>query len=349
MLCYSCDFLKKVHKLMLTDRPRQEAYRDAILSNRSLFAGKTVLDVGAGTGILSIFCAQAGAAKVYAVEASKIAEIAREIVKENGFETVIQVHQTKIEDFTLDGDQPQIDIIVSEWMGFYLLHEGMLDSVLYARDKFLKPSGSMFPQNASIFVAPCAVPSVFDAWESHDGVHMQAFGAALRAQKSLKPEVMVLSAENLLHEGIVMSWLDLNEVTIEDLNELIFNEVIVVQRSGRYQGICIWFDVDFPTNNDGTTVTLSTAPSFEPTHWKQTIILLPDQYQEYVEANEAIAFSLTMKRNEENPRQYKLEVTIMDPNEVEHSLPCECNFTKCILIKEHLKLSENIDNISESV
>lgn len=334
---------------MLTDRPRQEAYREAILSNRSLFAGKTVLDVGAGTGILSIFCAQAGAAKVYAVEASKIAEIAREIVKENGFETVIQVHQTKIEDFTLNGDQPQIDIIVSEWMGFYLLHEGMLDSVLYARDKFLKPSGSMFPQNASIFVAPCAVPSVFDAWESHDGVHMQAFGAALRAQKSLKPEVMVLSAENLLHEGIVMSWLDLNEVTIEDLNELIFNEVIVVQRSGRYQGICIWFDVDFPTNNDGTTVTLSTAPSFEPTHWKQTIILLPDQYQEYVEANEAIAFSLTMKRNEENPRQYKLEVTIMDPNEVEHSLPCECNFTKCILIKEHLKLSENIDNISESV
>lgn len=334
---------------MLTDRPRQEAYREAILSNRSLFAGKTVLDVGAGTGILSIFCAQAGAAKVYAVEASKIAEIAREIVKENGFETVIQVHQTKIEDFTLDGDQPQIDIIVSEWMGFYLLHEGMLDSVLYARDKFLKPSGSMFPQNASIFVAPCAVPSVFDAWESHDGVHMQAFGAALRAQKSLKPEVMVLSAENLLHEGIVMSWLDLNEVTIEDLNELIFNEVIVVQRSGRYQGICIWFDVDFPTNNDGTTVTLSTAPSFEPTHWKQTIILLPDQYQEYVEANEAIAFSLNMKRNEENPRQYKLEVTIMDPNEVEHSLPCECNFTKCILIKEHLKLSENIDNISESV
>ena len=49
---------------MLTDRPRQEAYREAILSNASLFAGKTVLDVGAGTGILSIFCAQAGAAKV---------------------------------------------------------------------------------------------------------------------------------------------------------------------------------------------------------------------------------------------------------------------------------------------
>lgn len=136
---------------MLTDRPRQEAYRDAILSNRSLFVGKTVLDVGAGTGILSIFCAQAGAAKVYAIEASKIAELARETVKENGFDNVIEVQQTKIEDFKFnEEDQRQVDIIVSEWMGFYLLHEGMLDSVLYARDKFLKPTGSMFPQNASI-------------------------------------------------------------------------------------------------------------------------------------------------------------------------------------------------------
>lgn len=136
---------------MLTDRPRQEAYRDAILSNSSLFVGKTVLDVGAGTGILSIFCAQAGAAKVYAIEASRIADLARETVKENGFDNIIEVHQTKIEDFTFnEEDQRQVDIIVSEWMGFYLLHEGMLDSVLYARDKFLKPTGSMFPQNASI-------------------------------------------------------------------------------------------------------------------------------------------------------------------------------------------------------
>lgn len=335
---------------MLTDRPRQEAYRDAILSNRSLFAGKTVLDVGAGSGILSIFCAQAGASKVYAIEASKMANLAREIVKENGFENVIEVHQTKIEDFQLEGeDQRQIDIIVSEWMGFYLLHEGMLDSVLFARDKFLKSSGSMFPQNASIYVAPCAVPSLFDAWDVHDGVQMQAFGAALRAQKALKPEIMVIPPKDLLHEGAVMAWFDLNEVTLEDLNEFVFNEVIVVQNPGRYQGICIWFEVTFPTNDDGETVTLSTAPTADPTHWKQTIILLPDQYQEVIEPQEPIAFNLLMKRNEENQRQYKIEVTILDPNETEHPLPCDCNLTKCILVKEHLKLNEIQDIVPDLV
>lgn len=335
---------------MLTDRPRQDAYRDAISSNHSIFAGKTVLDVGAGTGILSIFCAQAGAAKVYAIEASKMADLARKVVKENGFENVIEVHQTKIEDFQLnDDDQRQVDIIVSEWMGFYLLHEGMLDSVLFARDKFLKPTGSMFPQNASIYIAPCAVPSLFDAWNVHDGVQMQAFGAALRAQKSLKPEIMVLRPEDLLHEGVVMAWFDLNEVTLDDLNEFIFNEVIVVQTPGRYQGICLWFEVTFPTNDDGDTVTLSTAPSAEPTHWKQTIILLPDQYQEAIEPHEPVAFNLLMKRNEENQRLYKIEVTILDQNDVEHPVPCDCNLTKCILVKEHLKLSGVYDIAPELV
>lgn len=49
----------------------------------------------------------------------------------------------------------KVDIIVSEWMGFYLLHEGMLDDVLLGRDKFLKPNGLMFPESAIMWTAPC--------------------------------------------------------------------------------------------------------------------------------------------------------------------------------------------------
>lgn len=59
-------------------------------------------------------------------------------------------------------DQRHIDIIVSECMGFYLMHEAMLGSVLFARDKFLKQTGTMFPQNAAISVAACAVLSLVD-------------------------------------------------------------------------------------------------------------------------------------------------------------------------------------------
>lgn len=76
---------------MLEDEPRTDAYRRAILNNKTYFKDKVVMDVGCGTGILSIFCAQAGAKKVYAVDASNLAQLAKEIVKENGFENVIEV------------------------------------------------------------------------------------------------------------------------------------------------------------------------------------------------------------------------------------------------------------------
>jgi len=49
------------------------------------------MDVGAGSGILSLFAAQAGARKVYAVEASNMALSAKKLVKANGFENVIEV------------------------------------------------------------------------------------------------------------------------------------------------------------------------------------------------------------------------------------------------------------------
>lgn len=65
-----------------------------------------------------------------------------------------QVIQNEVENVILANNE-KVDIIVSEWMGFYLLHEGMLDSVLVARDKFLKEDGQMFPETAAIYIAPC--------------------------------------------------------------------------------------------------------------------------------------------------------------------------------------------------
>jgi type I protein arginine methyltransferase len=52
---------------MLKDRVRTMAYRDAIMNNAHLFKDKVVLDVGCGTGILSMFAAKAGAKQVFGV------------------------------------------------------------------------------------------------------------------------------------------------------------------------------------------------------------------------------------------------------------------------------------------
>jgi protein arginine N-methyltransferase 1 len=136
---------------MLKDSVRTLAYQRAIENNKDNFKDKIVLDIGAGTGILSIFAARSGAKHVYAIENAEIALFAREIIKKNGFEDKITVIKGKMEEVTLPVEK--VDIIISEWMGYFLLYESMLDSVLWARDKYLAKDGKMLPDRAQIYVA----------------------------------------------------------------------------------------------------------------------------------------------------------------------------------------------------
>ena len=82
---------------------------------------------------------------------SGIVEQAREIVKKNGFEDKVTLIRGKIEEITLP--VPKVDIIISEWMGYCLFYESMLDSVLFARDKWLLDDGLMFPDIVTFHVA----------------------------------------------------------------------------------------------------------------------------------------------------------------------------------------------------
>lgn len=74
---------------MLTDRVRTSTYATFILSNPTLFRGAVVMDVGCGTGILTLLAARAGAKRVFAVEASKIADKAEANIKASGYGDVI--------------------------------------------------------------------------------------------------------------------------------------------------------------------------------------------------------------------------------------------------------------------
>jgi type I protein arginine methyltransferase len=79
----------EIHAVMIQDKVRTSTYASFILTNPSIFRDAVVLDVGCGTGILSLFAARGGAKRVFAVDASDIANKAEKIVKTNGLDDVI--------------------------------------------------------------------------------------------------------------------------------------------------------------------------------------------------------------------------------------------------------------------
>lgn len=97
------------------------------------------------------FAVKAGAKHVIGVDMSSIIEKARQIVAVNGMADKITLLQGKMEEVELPF--PKVDIIISEWMGYFLLYESMLDTVLYARDRYLAPGGKIFPDKATIYLA----------------------------------------------------------------------------------------------------------------------------------------------------------------------------------------------------
>ena len=138
-----------IHAEMILDAVRTDSYRAALLSNPSVVKGKVVLDIGCGTSILAMFAAQAGARHVYAVDNSSIAVLAQQIVARNSLADKVTVLRCKAEDVVLP--EPAA-LIVSEWMGYALLFEAMLDSVIAVRDKHLRPDGHVFPDKAALYI-----------------------------------------------------------------------------------------------------------------------------------------------------------------------------------------------------
>ncbi|KAL3829819.1 hypothetical protein ACJIZ3_018621 [Penstemon smallii] len=203
-----------IHRDMISDKVRTDAYRQALLENPSLLKSAVVMDVGCGTGILSLFAAQAGASRVFAVEASeKMAAVATQIAKDNNLlrngssgegsqhNGVIEVVQGMIEELeNADRIQPHsVDVLVSEWMGYCLLYESMLSSVLFARDRWLKPGGAVLPDTATMFVAGFGRGGAsISFWENVYGFNMSCIGREVDDNAAGIPIVDVIDSCNIV-------------------------------------------------------------------------------------------------------------------------------------------------------
>ncbi|KAI8986156.1 S-adenosyl-L-methionine-dependent methyltransferase [Trametes punicea] len=236
-----------IHAVMIQDKVRTATYAKFILSNPDVFRDAIVMDVGCGTGILSLFAAKAGAKRVFAIDASDIAEKAAQIVKDNELDNVITVIRGKVEDIKLPEGYDHVDIIVSEWMGYALLYESMLDSVLHARDRFLKPDGGvMAPSQCKMMFALCEAGELF---KERIGFWSDVYGFDLSAMaKDVYDEAVVdvVGSETVLSEPVVVKDLYLGTITSKQLDfSTPFTLVSIAERRTKIHAFVLYFDVFF--------------------------------------------------------------------------------------------------------
>ncbi|CAN1813564.1 Probable protein arginine N-methyltransferase 3 [Linum perenne] len=279
-----------IHRDMISDKVRTDSYRRALVENPSLMKGAVVMDVGCGTGILSLFAAQGGASRVIAVEASeKMASVATQIAKENnllrteseGNSTgVMEVVQSMVEelDKSVKIEPHSLDVLVSEWMGYCLLYETMLGSVLYARDKWLKPGGAILPDTATMYVAGVGRSCTsLPFWEDVYGFNMSCVGNELVRDAARIPLVDVVQESDLVTRASVLQQFDLATMKPNDVDFTAAVELEPKESSKPTScyGIVLWFDTGFTSRFcKEAPALLSTSPYTPKTHWCQTLLTL---------------------------------------------------------------------------
>ncbi|XP_047987741.1 protein arginine N-methyltransferase 1 [Leguminivora glycinivorella] len=290
-----------IHYDMLSDKVRTESYRNAILNNKETMKDKIVLDLGCGTGILSMFSATAGAKKVYALDQSEVVYHAMDIIRENNLHETIKVVKGRLENTKLD---EKVDIIVSEWMGYFLLFEGMLDSVIYARENCLKPGGLLLPNRCNIsLVASGDVDThkkLIEFWSDVYGYKMNC----------MKPEVVreasidVVGSKNIISEPCVVKDIDINTCNT-DVMDFTSSFKLPITKDGSLTSLVGYFDTFFDLPNK---VSFSTGPHTMATHWKQTVFYFRDCKE--VKQGDVIEGTIMCNRQKTDVRALSIQIDI---------------------------------------
>jgi precorrin-6B methylase 2 len=254
-----------VHIRMLNDEGRTQNYIEAI--RQTVKPGDVVMDLGSGTGVLAVAAAQAGASRVYAIEAGEMAAIAQRLAETNGVGNIVRVVRGR----SSRVDLPEKgDVLVTETLGSHPFQEELLASVCDARKRFLKPDARIIPGCIRVKAALSTVSEEFlngrlfrepqlDYWKESYGIDFGSLADANPSLDSTKVTIQNASQWTFGPESV------LTEV---DLHQL---EDVRLQMSARLEGhateacrgIVVWFEADL-----GKSFEITTDPS-------QSIVGLP--------------------------------------------------------------------------
>lgn len=145
------------HRELLADQTRTNAFREAIA--RVVRPGDVVVDLGCGSGILSFFACQAGAARVYAIDQTHAADVASLLARHLGMSDRITVLHGEAKTLELP---ERADVLLTETLGVAGLDEGIAGIVADARRRFLKPGARIVPRRVGVSIVPVELDQLYE-------------------------------------------------------------------------------------------------------------------------------------------------------------------------------------------
>ena len=253
-----------------------------------------------------MLAAKAGAAKVIGVDVSAIADQAKLIVMENDLSEVVTIIRGRMEEVELPEDIIEVDVIISEWMGSCLFHNSMLDTVIYARDKWLASSGLMFPDLCTLYI--CGVQNTLSKteklnyWDNVYGYKMSCIKRSIIREPVLTTDV---TSGAVVTTSCLIKEVDIQTCRKQELNICSPFHLEVI-RKDYVEALMVYFDVTFTGCKQ--TIRLSTSPFTQPTHWKQTVFYLQDYMT--AQQGEEITGTFTMWSNGRNYSDLDIEIRV---------------------------------------
>jgi len=255
------------HFPMINDKARNVAFQKAI--EQVVQSGDDVLDVGAGSGLLSMIAVKAGAEFVTSCELNDIvAKKATDIISKNGFSSKISVIGKRSDMLEIGVDIPQrAKVLISETLDSSLIGEGWLSIVDHARTNLLQENPQIIPKSA------CVYASLLRSEDIHELNHVStACGFDVSdfnefSTNTFFPVRLNHFDHTFASEPVIIA--DLNFIT-DDLSPETQNLDFIATTSGLIHGFVFWFN---STLCDG--VLFSNKPGTE-SHWKQAVQTLSE-------------------------------------------------------------------------
>ncbi|EEA08159.1 uncharacterized protein CMU_011070 [Cryptosporidium muris RN66] len=339
-----------IHREMILDEVRTNSYFNFItnpINSKFYFKDKIILDIGTGTGVLSIFAAKSGAKCIAAIDAAEnILEKAKVIAQKNGLCNKINFIYGKLEnlDLYINGNEVvgvckeskppdkyqkfKCDVIISEWMGYCLLYESMLYTILNARDKYLNSMGYIFPSSVCLQICPADYHKMIDEcivpWNNklYD-LDLKELTPSLQSLTG-SPIVEIVPVELLrCSEMTNLTKIDIKTITVNELLSLRqpFKINIVPKETEFATSLVISFTTEFNVENANKNqifpLIIETSPFNKPTHWKQTVLHLRGPNNTLLKAVDVLTGYLTITPNITNKRHIDILIELYNTKTVD--------------------------------